>query len=451
MLPAMLGRAATTVLPTLTVVVTALVLLGPGKPRAATGARVWGAPAPEARSAAPAEGGARLALRIEGVRRHYGVDDAAAGLQMTLEVRAADEIAGAWTGTTGPDGIAEALVSLARPQAGPLSIRIADGERVFAEGPIAPGPRGLPAARPTAIGGTERGDMAVRVEAARGIMASPFEEEIRVSAGKLGGEASVEVVSAFGAEVQPERAAFGEGGRAALRVKALAHNVELSLKVKDGAGKEGAWEGYLPIVPGAMWLDPQGLPGELRIASPAPRERAYVSLFSEEGRVFGAVVPLSKAASGFHAGSVPLPEPLRSAKALQVVIAGDPYEQGAGTAAWPIAPPEGKASPPRVALLLDGVPRAEAREMERASGARRVGVMLVGAAAIAEVLLLVLRSRAAQRKLEAHFAGAAESAGERERLLGAAREHPLLGALVGAALIGLAFALIMALATLRGL
>jgi hypothetical protein len=439
MLPAMLGRAATTVLPTLTVLVTALVLLGPGKPRAATGARVWGA---------PAEGGAGLALRIEGIRRHYGVDDAAAGLRMSLEVRAGGEVAGAWTGSAGADGVAEALVSFAKPQAGPLSIRVADGERVFAEGSIARRPRGLPEARPTAIGGTERGDMAVRVEAARGIMASPFEEEVRVSA--RGGEFSVEVASAFGAEVQPERAAMGEGGRAVLRVKALAHNVELSLKVKDGAGKEGVWEGYLPIVPGAMWLDPRGLPGELRIASPAPRGRAYLSLYDEEGRVFGAVVPLAPGASGFHVGSVALPEPLQRAKALQAVIAGDPYEQGAGTAAWPVAPPEGKASPPRIELLLDGVPGAEARERERASGARRVGVMLIAAAAVAEVLLLVLRSRAAQRRLEAHLAGAAESAGERERLLGAAREHPLLGALVGAALIGLAFALVMALATLRG-
>jgi hypothetical protein len=47
--------------------VTAIVLLGPGQPRAAIGARVWGI---------AGEGARRGRVRIEGVRRHFGVDDA---------------------------------------------------------------------------------------------------------------------------------------------------------------------------------------------------------------------------------------------------------------------------------------------------------------------------------------------------------------------------------------
>jgi hypothetical protein len=75
---------------------------------------------------------------------------------------------------------------------------------------------------------------------------------------------------------------------------------------------------------------------------------------------------------------------------------------------------------------------------------------VIGAAALAEILLLLYRSRASQQKLEAHFlAGEAADSPERPGLLRAAREHMVLRALVGVAMIALAFAIIGALTSLR--
>jgi hypothetical protein len=132
-------------------------------------------------------------------------------------------------------------------------------------------------------------------------------------------------------------------------------------------------------------------------------------------------------------------------------IAGDPFEQGAGTVAWPIEPPEGARQAPPLALLLDGLPAAQDRERQRAWASRRVGLILIGAAALAEVLLLLVQSRAAQRRLEEHLADASDALPEadRARLMDSAREHPLLRALLAVALVGLAFALVAALTTFR--
>jgi hypothetical protein len=77
--------------------------------------------------------------------------------------------------------------------------------------------------------------------------------------------------------------------------------------------------------------------------------------------------------------------------------------------------------------------------------------VLLGVAALAEVLLLLLQGRASQRKLDAHLAEASESLPEadRERLRRAAREHPALNALVAVSLVALAFAMVAALSTFR--
>ncbi len=224
----------------------------------------------------------------------------------------------------------------------------------------------------------------------------------------------------------------------------------------------GKWAGRLPVLPGAIWLEPPGgeAPGRLRLIAPAPRERAYVSIVGERGRVRGAAVPLARDAAGFWSGeaTVALGE-----GAIAAVIAGDPYEQGAGTVAWPIGPgaPERAVTPPRIALLADGLPAAEARERLRAGRARRAGLAVLGAAGLAEALLLLLRSRRAARKLEAHLqeastgragedgAAAPIEAADRERLISAARSEPALRVLVLAALVGLGFAAIAALASFR--
>lgn len=478
--------AANHVLPALGIGLAAVVLLGPGSERMTTGVRVWGA---------PVAGSEALALRIEGVHRLYGAEDPAAIPQIEVSAASAGAPLERWTGAIDTDGIGEALLRAPDGLKEPVVVRIArDGEALFEERvPLAPsspaGTGALPgAAHASALPGVAQGELRIRVTAPRGAMAAPFPERVRVAVETEDGTpvtgARVEA-SAVGTDLEgqgdgPVLVAADARGAAELAVKPLSHTVELTVRatrpgrIAGAPGAEGSWEGRLPVIPGAIWLDPGGLAGErpaLRLVSPTPRPRAYVSIGGARGRLLGAVVPLAPDGAGFFSGSLALShgpagspdEPAGGATdgaAGWAVVASDPYEQGAGTVAWPLAA-AGPASPRRVALLADGLPAAEARERARAAQARRAGLAVLGAAAAAEMLLLALRSRTARRRLEAHLAAAAGGAGEdgaagaplsredRGRLLAAARAEPLLSVLALAALVGLSFATVAALATFR--
>src|SRR4051812_21142257 len=94
---AAVGRAATFVLPTASVLVAALVFLGPGALRPTVSARVYGLPTDGARS---------LALRIEMVKSLYAVEERGGAQELLVEASAPGQTLRAWHGTTGPDGIA---------------------------------------------------------------------------------------------------------------------------------------------------------------------------------------------------------------------------------------------------------------------------------------------------------------------------------------------------------
>ncbi|MFT3769327.1 MAG: hypothetical protein QM820_28145 [Minicystis sp.] len=449
-------RAAIFVLPVFSVLVAALVFLGPGALRPAPAARVRGLPAEGARAAA---------LRVEVVQSYYDVVDAAPASDLVVEATAPGQSLTPWRGAAGTDGIADVTLTAGSPLHGPLALKITAigprGPRLLAGGEVTlrrPAPAFVQLG---VIRGTTSGDLAVRVDAARGVMASPFPETLRISVSPAGadvplGQRADLTLSGAGLDLAPDRITTDERGSASVQVKALAHNVELSITARAG-DKSGRWEGTLPVVPGAIWLDPASKNGELALVSPSPRERAFVSLWSEEGRLSGAAVPLARDAFGFFRGQVTAPIPA-GARLVYATVAGDPLEQGSGTVAWPLRPAEGAVvAAQAIHLLLDGVPAALEREKQRAWAARRAGLVLIGLAALAEVLLLLLQSRAAQRRLEAHLtsasaageAGDALPADDRARLMGAAREHPLLRAVVLISLVALGFAMIGALATFR--
>jgi hypothetical protein len=457
------------VIPTVAIGVTAVVLLGPGRQRAAVGARVWGL---------PVEGASVVALRVEGVRRLFGVDDAASLGHVKLAARDEGGALGEWTGAAGSDGIAEAIVKVARPLRGTMALEVSRGASLLAEGRITVARREPLRMAAATIPGSARGDVSVSVEAARGQLVAPFEDAIRVSLSGLGEapeKASIEA-TIEGAEVRPARSGVDVHGRAAFWVKPLAHMVELTLEVTGEGGKRGRWEGVLPVVPGGMWLEHaapksagDGALGELRIVAASPKPRAYLSIVGDEGRVFGASVALTKDEAGFFAGGL-RPDVPSVAGPLLAILAGDPFERGVGTVAWPLVPPEGAPAIRRVELLLDGVPGAEARERARSWAAKRAAATVVGAAALVEILLLVLRSRASQRALEAHLMrasgtadGAADgdedatggrgeprplSSADKASILASARDHPFLWALALTSIVALAFALVGAFATL---
>ena len=450
----MLGRTAIVVIPTVAVAVTALVLLGPGALRPATAVRLRGV---------PTAGGRTVALRLEALTSLYDIDEVTALDAIHVDAVAAGARIGAWSGDADKDGIAEVRLDSPAPIEGPLLVSVTRRGVLLGRGTIPLRPAEPIATKRGVLLGTAQGALGIQVEALRGVLASPFPETLTLSVSEaLGGapaQADLEI-TALGADLSlpgspagavepaPFRLTTNDRGAARVVVKPLAHDVTLTITAKT-LEKAGRWEGLLPVVPGAAWIDPASGAGALTIVSPAPHAFAYLSFWSEQGRVAGASLPLAKDADGFYRARV-TPALPASARILYVSVAGDPLEQGAGTVAWPLRPAEGLVAARPLELLLDGIPAARALETSRAWSARRAGLFVIAAAALAEILLLLYRSRASQQKLEAHFLeGEPEGSPERPGLLRAAREHMVLRALLGVAMIALAFAIIGALTSLR--
>lgn len=451
MLLTMLGRLATYVVPVAAVLITVLVLLGPGSTRPALGARVLGL---------PVAGEKTLALRLEGVRRLHLLDDAAPLGEVLVEATDGPTPLPPAPSTIGRDGVGEVVLRADAPLAGPLLLRVRRGELVLAEGPLELRPE-KPLPRGTgALSGAASGDLALRVVATRGQLAAPFPEEVRIEVAGTAG-ATIEA-SAPGAEITPDKVTTDAHGKALVTVKPLAHTVELTVSARAPDGRSGRWEGLLPVVPGAIWLDRSRPSAALVLVSPAPRDSAYLSFVDPAGRrLLGAIVPMARDAEGFHRGAFTLAGDA-AARAAMLVVAPDAEERSESTVAWPLQPPEGALRPPALELLLDGVPDAEAREQSRAARARRAALGVVGASALFEILLLFFRSKRAQRELDEGLAEAVAAPADpgsglevpvpeadRKQILAAAREHPTLRVALAIALVLLAFAVVAAVSTFR--
>lgn len=453
----MLGRLATYFVPASSVVVTALVLLGPGSPKQAPFARV--------RAVAQA-GGKRLALRVEGGKRLFGVDDVLALDGVVVEAFDHKKPLHAWSGSFGADGVCEATLEATEPLVGPLDVVVRAGQTELVSGQIPLGfPQG-PVVATEAIRGVTSGSLLLRVSPRRGVIAAPFEEDLDIEVGFAPhvspyqeGFSGIRIkASAPGANITNDVVTTNEHGVATLRLAPLSHVVELTLEAEASYGPKGRWEGLLPVHAGAIWLDPVRTNGEILLLGPAPRDRAYVSVLGDFGRMFGAVVSLERDKNGFYAGRVTLP-PLENNKTAALVVSGDPSERGSGTVVFPMVPDHGSMAAPRLELVLDGASVSEARERGRASKARKAAIMLVVAAAMAEVLLILVRSGRSQRSLdknlaEAASAGTSEESGvamtpaDQASILATAHEkNPTLRLALAAALVLLGFAMIAALST----
>ena len=450
----MLGRLATYVVPAASVIVTALVLFGPGSPNPAPFVRVRGV---------PLAGGRTLALRLEGARRLFGVDDVAALEGVTVEVTDAGANLAPKTVSLGPDGVGEASIETNTPLTGPLDVRVVQGKTVLAEGtvPLRPPPPKPAPARD--IAGVSSGYFRFFVRPRRGHLVSPFPETLDVSVGlpehvspyRPGFAGITLSLSGSGTTITPEKNDTDERGATSFTVTPLAHHVELVITARDPDGHEGRWEGLLPVRPGAIWLAPD-LRAGLSLVSPAPRERVYVSVLTDAGRILGAIVPVTRDDAGFFRGRLDVTPP---ADPAQIVVSGDPAERGDATITWPLAAQTISAAAPRLELLLDGSAAAETREHARASSARRAAVFLVAVAALAEILLILVRTRRSQRDLDTNLAaavsleasdeaGAPIPAEDQRRIVAAARDsHPALRVALAITLVTLGFALLAALST----
>ena len=434
-------RAALYLMPSLAVLATAVLVLGPGRERPAVGVRIWGV---------PAEGANVAAWRLLTVERQFGADRAIPVDGMELTVSQAGRRLATWSGASGEDGVAEAVLRPEEPLGGTLDVSVTRGPTALAGGSIALRHPPPVTVEPRPVQGTSRGPIALRVEVARGVLAAPFPGALRVTATRDGAPADGVRVRATLTGAAPATPGSLEtttdaNGLAEIAIVPQFHSVDLKLEATDpradppGAGASSpalapsapahapsapalapsapapapsepapstsTWEGEIPVRPGALWLAP-ARPAAL-VASPVPRDRLYISALGDRGRVFGQLVPLQKNAAGLFEAPLDT-SALAALGALALTIAGDPEEQGAGTVTWPLQGTDAVTTAPRVELLLDGVPFAERLEKKRAGTARLAAVGVALVAAVFEAVLLLLYSRASQAQLAAHLARVAE-------------------------------------------
>lgn len=190
----------------------------------------------------------------------------------------------------------------------------------------------------------------------------------------------------------------------------MAPVVQLEVVVRGASGELGRWQGQLPAQPGGIWIDPTlretDAGPELLIRAATPREEAFLSLVSPQGRFFGAIVAMQTDDRGFSSARVVLP-PLPQ-EAITILVSGGAGEAPADTSAWPLRPRRGSVSRAYARLLVDGMPAAIAAEERRQTEARRPAYGLVLAAGLFELLYLWRRRRASRRRLSAHLTRASE-------------------------------------------
>jgi hypothetical protein len=392
----MLVRTVQLAAPSIAMAVVGFAMFGPGAVRSFDGAQVWGG---------PTEGARRLSWRVLGVERFRGIDstkDLGA-----VVVRATTEAGAESTARcrTRRDGTCDVELAFENDVRGAVHVEItAQVGTSLASGNVirdrASWDAGPP--HPTRVVGASRGDLAIEVRARRGAFAAPFRDELVVTVER--GASTVPgaevTLHADGADVSDASGASVTGavhasprGEATFTLVPRTHLVDLGIEAAS-LGLGGTWNGTLPVIPGAVWLDPAALESRrIRVVSPVPRELVYATLSSRSLRLWGGVIPVSPDPTGYASGEIgwPLDQPLR--EPLWLTLSSDPRALGAGTIGWPVAHDQGELRF-RDWMLLDGMPDAERRDAARRGRARVLAAAALGAAAVIEGVLLAWGSRA---------------------------------------------------------
>jgi hypothetical protein len=337
---------------------------------------------------------------VLGIERFRGIDSTKDLGPIVVRVRTAGDEATAKC-TTRRDGTCDVDLELATPARGAVRVDVttADGRANLASGDIARGADGWDRGpmRPRRLPDASHGDLTLEVEASRGVFAAPFRDRlvVRVRRGDTparGAKVSLRtdaaiVVGAADGEGSVTLPASDEGG-VAFTVEPRTHTVEVTIEA-NLAGLSGSWEGLLPVVPGAMWLDPASGARDMRVVSPVARDVVYATLATRHARLWGGAVPLAPDGRGYAVGTIDrVPEP--TAEPVWLTLASDPRASGSGTIGWPANGPalaEGELAF-RDWLLLDGMPAAERRDADRRGRARWLAAAALGGAAVIEGVLL---------------------------------------------------------------
>jgi len=412
----------------------------------------------------PLTGMTRLALRLEGAERLYGVDGLTQFDNLRIEARDGTQALEARTASLGEDGIGEVLLESPQPLVGPVELRVTRENVELASGfvNLHPPPDKPRLLTPYEIPGRNKGNFRVAVTVPLGAVVADESNDLQVQvtvAEHVSPAQNMLPVQIFarapGATFPVDEVRTDENGMATIKVHPHVHHVELTLHLGE-ATSGNIWEGRLPIIPGAPSLKPH--PDGLLFAHPASRRLLYVSLGRDTGRLFGAVVREEKNLLLLPFRSIP--EDVRRA-ATQVIVSSDPQEQGMGTIAWPLQLGQTIFAAPTVELMLDGGAAAEESERGRALRVRKLALLVVITTAIFEVLFMILKSRQSQRRFEQNLRGFVEQEQLRNRdeptsidthmeiLASARQESPVLRVALAVSLVLVAFSMIGALSTLQ--
>jgi hypothetical protein len=426
----MIERLAIYGVPALAGAVTAAVLLGPGRERPVVGARVW---------ALTADGAQASAFRVHTVIHYSGAYLSSAQGSLELQVERQGRALASWSGETPEGGLVEAMVRFEAPIAEGAVVRVAQNGSLLAAGtiPLSPELESLPVAPLT------EASSSIVVRVPRGRLAPPFPELVEIDADTPASEETPKLkAQADGAMVRvmgkPEGRCEGARCRHRWRLEAIveAPSARLEVAVAHAQGKL-EWQGELPVDNGAMWLDPStALAGEVSVRAPAPHGQAFLSLYTAEGRVWGAIAPMTTALDGIASARVALPKPKGAAT---LAVSSDAQAVGTG---WPLRPELGVLEPPPLVRIADGMPVMVAAEQARYRAARRPAYGLVIAAGLFELFFLWRQNRLAKARLEAHLR-TTEDATTVARVAG---NVPLMWLSVLALALALAFAVLAAVA-----
>jgi hypothetical protein len=391
---AMLTRTLELAVPSLAMAVVGFALFGPGATRSFDGAQIWGG---------PTEGARWLSWRVLGVERFRGIDSTKDLGGIVVRARAQNGAETVARCRTRRDGTCDVELALDVESHGAVHAEVTteDGRTTLASGDFARDSAGWDRGpvHPRRLAGAARGDLALEVSARRGVFAAPFRDDLVASVkhGETpvrGARVSLRTDAALvaGAVDSEQRASreTTDRGEATFELEPRTHTVEVSLETEH-AGLAGSWTGVLPVIPGAIWLDPTTHPpGRIHIVSPVLRDVVYATLSSRTLRIWGGTIALSSDEHGFAEGNADVPGSGKFDGPLWLTLASDPRASGSGTVGWPVtsaALADGELAF-RDWLLLDGMPAAEQRDAKRRARARRLAFGALGAAAVIEGVLL---------------------------------------------------------------
>lgn len=416
-------RRLLVILPALAAAVVAWAVLGTARPEPVLAVQLLGG---------PPRGRTELSLLLRCVWSTGSHIQTRPEMALRVDARSADGANAVWRGVTDATGHAEVRLAFRAPlMADPaVSVRGESTGEVLAHGVLALGADEWRAGARRQGGwvrGQTRGELALRVAPARGILAVPFDGELVVQvghgaaqsardtelapalAGVTGASLAFELEGAERVDAGQSATETAALGLARLALRPVEHAVSLRVKARAGE-REGEWYGALPVAPGALEASLDG--ARLRVASPIPREHAFVSVVSESARLAGAVVPLEPDARGGARGEVVL-EPGVLAEIERspswAVVSSEYDKRSPAVVGWPLRVDPALPGPPLTfdvsdRMLLDGLPGARSADARSRLERRRVAagfLVLIGAALAGVFWLEVRRPRSALESADA--------------------------------------------------